>query len=252
MKKGSCNFFMGRLLGIETDVGNKRIYNEDSVGYYEEGNLGIYIVADGMGGHNAGEVASKLTRDTIINYVIEHGREASQEEVLKNAINMANLKVYRESILNDEYKGMGTTIVGAFIIGEELTIANVGDSRAYILKDDNLIKITKDHSLVQELLDNGTITKEEALNHPNKNVITRAVGTSSAVEADYYKLDIRDISKVILCSDGLTNEISEEEILSILISNSENQSQQLIERSKENGGRDNISVIIFKGECEVR
>lgn len=239
---------MGRLLGIETDVGSKRSLNEDSVGYYEDRDFGIYIVADGMGGHNAGEVASQLAKDVVMNYVLNHRDEESPEEILNEALQNANRRIYKEGLLNEECNGMGTTITAAFLRGNELTIANVGDSRAYILKDNQLIKVTKDHSLVQELLDNGTITSEEAKSHPNRNVITRAVGTNPVVNADYYKLDIRHISKVLLCSDGLTNEVSEEAILEVLKSDDENQCLQLINMSNENGGRDNISVIIFKGE----
>lgn len=239
---------MGRLLGIQTDVGSKRSLNEDSVGYYEDRDFGIYIVADGMGGHNAGEVASKLAKDVVMNYVLNHRDEESPEEILNEALQNANRRIYKEGLLNEDCNGMGTTITAAFLRDNELTIANVGDSRAYILKDNQLIKVTKDHSLVQELLDNGTITIEEAKSHPNRNVITRAVGTNPVVNADYYKLDIRHISKVLLCSDGLTNEVSEEAILEVLKSDDENQCLQLINMSNENGGRDNISVIIFKGE----
>lgn len=239
---------MGRLLGIQTDVGSKRSLNEDSVGYYEDRDFGIYIVADGMGGHNAGEVASKLAKDVVMNYVLNHRDEESSEEILNEALQNANRRIYKEGLLNEDCNGMGTTITAAFLRDNELTIANVGDSRAYILKDNQLIKVTKDHSLVQELLDNGTITIEEAKSHPNRNVITRAVGTNPVVNADYYKLDIRHISKVLLCSDGLTNEVSEEAILEVLKSDDENQCLQLINMSNENGGRDNISVIIFKGE----
>lgn len=239
---------MGRLIGIQTDVGNKRTFNEDSVGYYEDMDFGIYVVADGMGGHNAGEVASKLARDIIIDYVIEHRDEGSQEQVLSEAIQNANRSIYREGLLDEDCNGMGTTIIGAFLMGNQLTFFNVGDSRGYLLKENELIKVTKDHSLVQELLDNGTITKEEAINHPNKNVITRAVGTNPVVKADYYTLDIRDVSKILLCSDGLTNEVSEEDILKVLQTDDNDQCLQLINMSKENGGRDNISVIIFRGE----
>lgn len=239
---------MGRLLGIETDVGNKRSFNEDSVGYYEDENFGIYIVADGMGGHNAGEVASKLAKDVLLSYVLNHRDEESPEEILNEALQNANRRIYKEGLLNEECNGMGTTITAALLRENELTVVNVGDSRAYVLKDDELVKVTKDHSLVQELLDNGTITKEEAKNHPNKNVITRAVGTNPVVKADYYELDIREVSKVLLCSDGLTNEVTEEEILNVIKSDNKDQCLQLINMSKENGGRDNISVIIFKGE----
>ncbi|MGN9160155.1 MULTISPECIES: Stp1/IreP family PP2C-type Ser/Thr phosphatase [unclassified Clostridium] len=243
---------MGRLLGIETDVGNKRTFNEDSVGYYEEEDFGIFVIADGMGGHNAGEVASKIAIDTIIEYVINHKKDRSEEEILNEAILSANRKIYRESLLNESCNGMGTTLVGAFVRGNNLTMVNIGDSRGYILKDGQLVKVTKDHSLVQELLDNGTITNEEAKNHPNKNVITRALGTNPVVTADYYSLDIRGVSKILLCSDGLTNEVSEEDIFRVLQGYNGNQCMELINMSKKNGGRDNISIIIFKGEWECR
>lgn len=243
---------MGRLLGIETDVGNKRTFNEDSVGYYEEEDFGIFVIADGMGGHNAGEVASKIAIDTIIEYVINHKKDRSEEEILNEAILSANRKIYRESLLNESCNGMGTTLVGAFVRGNNLTMVNIGDSRGYILKDGQLVKVTKDHSLVQELLDNGTITNEEAKNHPNKNVITRALGTNPVVTADYYSLDIIGVSKILLCSDGLTNEVSEEDIFRVLQGYNGNQCMELINMSKKNGGRDNISIIIFKGEWECR
>ncbi|MBE6060694.1 MAG: Stp1/IreP family PP2C-type Ser/Thr phosphatase [Clostridium sulfidigenes] len=240
------------MLGIETDVGNKRTFNEDSVGYYEEEDFGIFVIADGMGGHNAGEVASKIAIDTIIEYVINHKKDRSEEEILNEAILSANRKIYRESLLNESCNGMGTTLVGAFVRGNNLTMVNIGDSRGYILKDGQLVKVTKDHSLVQELLDNGTITNEEAKNHPNKNVITRALGTNPVVTADYYSLDLRGVSKILLCSDGLTNEVSEEDIFRVLQGYNGNQCMELINMSKKNGGRDNISIIIFKGEWECR
>ncbi|HBA04713.1 MAG TPA: Stp1/IreP family PP2C-type Ser/Thr phosphatase [Clostridium sp.] len=240
------------MLGIETDVGNKRTFNEDSVGYYEEEDFGIFVIADGMGGHNAGEVASRIAIDTIIEYVINHKKDRSEEEILNEAILSANRKIYRESLLNESCNGMGTTLVGAFVRGNNLTMVNIGDSRGYILKDGQLVKVTKDHSLVQELLDNGTITNEEAKNHPNKNVITRALGTNPVVTADYYSLDIRGVSKILLCSDGLTNEVSEEDIFRVLQGYNGNQCMELINMSKKNGGRDNISIIIFKGEWECR
>jgi len=243
---------MGRLLGIETDVGNKRTFNEDSVGYYEEEDFGIFVIADGMGGHNAGEVASKIAIDTIIEYVINHKKDRSEEEILNEAILSANRKIYRESLLNEICNVMVTTLVGAFVRWNNLTMVNIGDSRGYILKDGQLVKVTKDHSLVQELLDNGTITNEEAKNHPNKNVITRALGTNPVVTADYYSLDLRGVSKILLCSDGLTNEVSEEDIFRVLQGYNGNQCMELINMSKKNGGRDNISIIIFKGEWECR
>jgi PPM family protein phosphatase len=240
---------MGRLIGINTDIGNKRNLNEDAVGFYENEHIGIYLVADGMGGHNAGEVASKIAVDSIIEYIKEYSTEEEMEKVLQGAIDEANKNIYKYAILNENCTGMGTTVTVAYVKGNKAVIGNVGDSRGYILAKGKLFKITKDHSLVQELLDNGTITEEEALNHPNKNIITRAVGTKISVKGDFYTLDLKGINKVILCTDGLTNEVGEEEILEIINHDDSNNCVKLIELSKEKGGRDNISVIIFKGEC---
>ena len=240
---------MGRLIGIETDTGNKRTLNEDAVGYYEDSNISIFIVADGMGGHNAGEVASRIAKDTVLEYIINHYSDGSMEHILEASINEANKAVHKYSLLNDNCSGMGTTLTVAVVKNNKLFIANVGDSGCYITVGGKLKKVTKDHSLVQELLDNGTITKEEALNHPIKNVITRAIGTKVTVKSDIYILDLEGISKVILCSDGLTNEVNEDEMLNIICSDDSNICLSLVELSKEKGGRDNISVIIFKGEC---
>lgn len=240
---------MGRLIGINTDIGNKRTLNEDAVGFYEDDDIGIYLVADGMGGHNAGEVASKIALESIINYIKDHSTDEKMEKVLQEAIDEANKNVYKYAILNENCSGMGTTVTVAYVRGGKLIVGNVGDSRCYILSQGKLIKITKDHSLVQELLDSKTITEEEAINHPNKNIITRAVGTKIAVKADYYSFDLNEVEKVVLCSDGLTNEVSEKEILQVITDNDNNSCRALIELSKEKGGRDNISVIIFKGEC---
>lgn len=240
---------MGRIIGIESDVGNRRSLNEDSVGIYEDEVIEVYIVADGMGGHNAGEIASKLALDVAMKYIKDKKHEDNLQMVVEKAIEEANKEVYKYSLYNEECSGMGTTITIAAIKGNELVIGNIGDSRFYIIKEDRLLRITKDHSLVQELVDNGSITEREAETHPNKNVITRSVGTKSTVKTDLYTLDLKDIQIGILCTDGLTNEVSEDEICKIII-NSKKPCDELLKLSKERGGRDNISFIVFKGECE--
>ncbi len=240
---------MGRLLGFGTDVGNKRTLNEDYIGYFEDSTIGIFIIADGMGGHNAGEIASKLAVDTIIDYIKDNKESNDIREVLDESIAEANRKIYKHSIVNEDCKGMGTTVTIAVVKDKHAVIGNVGDSRGYLFSNGILKRITKDHSLVQELLDNGTITNEEAFNHPNKNVITRAVGTNYTVKADYYDIDLEDIDRIILCSDGLTNEVTELELKNVLIENKKDSCKALIELSNLKGGRDNISIIIFKGEC---
>lgn len=239
---------MGRLIGIKSDVGNRRTLNEDFVKYFEDDNISIFAIADGMGGHNAGEVASEVALETIITYLKENN-EKDKVAALKEAVRRANYKIYKMSILNDNYSGMGTTITVAYVVDGKILIANVGDSRCYTFYKNTLTKITKDHSLVQELLDNGSISEEEAINHPNKNIITRAIGTKPSVEVDIYELNIDDVETVLLCTDGLTNEVSEQEICDIINNDKTNCCEELINLSKERGGRDNISVIIFKGEC---
>lgn len=240
------------MVGILSDVGNYRPINEDSVGYYVDNNIGIYVLADGMGGHNAGEIASKLAVDTIIEYIKKTVDFKDLKTELENAVKYANVKIHELSKENKKMDGMGTTVTACFIKGEEAVVANVGDSSCYVIdKNDKIKKVTKDHSLVQQLLDNGSITEEEAICHPNKNIITRALGTYDTVEVDIFTLHLNEIKKIILCSDGLTNDVTPREMYDIIIkSENEESCRLLVELSKKKGGRDNISVIVFEGECK--
>lgn len=238
------------MVGILSDVGNRRKINEDYVGFFENEEIRIYVIADGMGGHNAGEVASKIAVDVIIDYVKKAEDSSDLKYLLQNAVYGANDQIHKYSNNNEELSGMGTTVTACLIKNNRLIVANVGDSRCYIIKNNELIKVTKDHSLVQQLLDNGSITEEEAVKHPNKNIITRALGTSSDVEVDIFELDISDIIKVILCTDGLTNEVTGEELYNIVSEyNSQEACNKLIETCKSREARDNISVIVIEGEC---
>ncbi|KOA20527.1 serine/threonine phosphatase stp [Clostridium homopropionicum DSM 5847] len=240
-----------KSIGILSDVGNTRDVNEDYVGFFSNEEISMYIVADGMGGHNAGDVASKIAVESCIEYIKNLGDLNNLEEEFRNAICYANKVVYETSISSNNLNGMGTTITACLIKDNNAIIANVGDSSCYIIKDNSIKKITKDHSLVQELVDDGSISEEEALKHPNKNIITRALGTKENVEVDIYAIELDTKIKFLLCTDGLTNEISKEEIYDIIINNdNEDASKYLVERSKEKGGRDNISVIVFEGECK--
>ncbi|HEY5561147.1 MAG TPA: Stp1/IreP family PP2C-type Ser/Thr phosphatase [Clostridiaceae bacterium] len=236
------------MVGSFSDKGNVREINEDYIGFIE-GPINLYIIADGMGGYNAGEVASKLAVEYTMEYVKTNYNIYEPKELLVKAIKYSNEKIYKLSNTNIEYKSMGTTITACLIFDKNLLVANVGDSSCFAIKDEALVKITKDHSLVQELVDNGTITEDEAQNHPNKNIITRALGTNETIIIDTFSLDLKEISKVLLCTDGLTNELTDSEIYEI-ISKSDNQSGslKLIEESKIKGGRDNISVIVFEGD----
>ena len=239
--------------GVKTDRGLKRQLNEDNcnvlVGY--PGVPTCFVIADGMGGHNAGEVASKLAVEKTIEYIKYYFDLSERENLIREAIKISNKHIFDLAQQDSSLKGMGTTLTACLVYDKEMLVANVGDSGCYVLKQDGLKKITKDHSLVQQLIDIGSITEEEALRHPNKNIITRALGTEEDVEVDIFKIDLRGIEKVILCTDGLTNMINRDEMQDILLNNNnEDACKKMVELSKLKGGRDNISVIVFEGECE--
>jgi protein phosphatase len=238
------------MFGMTTDKGIVRSFNEDYVSCVEKNDYNIYVVADGMGGHNAGEIASKMAIDGIIEYISENFNNEDSIEILKNAIQKVNLDIYNHAKTTDEYKGMGTTITACLDLGDRVVVANVGDSSSYLIRGNNLIKITKDHSLVQELVDLGTISAIQAAHHPRKNIITRAVGTNKSVDVDLFTLDKINKDIFMLCSDGLTNEITKEDILSSLSKELSFQQacDELVDIAKKNGGRDNITVLLFGGE----
>lgn len=233
-----------------TDIGNARALNEDFVLIDENERYRLYIVCDGVGGHNAGEVASSETATLIKNYIREFYEKPIAENILKSAILKANEEVYKLSNDMEAFQGMGTTITCALVEGTSCIFGHIGDSSAYVIKNDEINKITKDHSLVQELVDNGTITEDEMANHPNKNIITRSVGSNSDVEVDILVIDTNDFDKCIICTDGLADYVKKEEFLSILKqeANEDKALLKMVELAKERGGRDNISALIFGGE----
>ena len=171
-------------------------------------------------------------------------------ELLERAVKYANLKVYNLSHCSDNYNGMGTTLVACLITEKIIVVANIGDSSCFGIKDNSITKITKDHSLVQELLDCGSISKEQAINHPKKNVITRAIGTEENVKVDLFEIEKNKFDFFLMCSDGLTNEINLEKNLSLKIEKDKLQNicEKLVDSAKFNGGRDNITVMLFGGE----
>ena len=238
------------MIGLITDVGMVRSLNEDFVEYLENENFGIYVVADGMGGHNAGEVASKIAAQGIVEYISNRVDTEDKYELLESAIKNVNHKIYTHSLKDYKLSGMGTTITACFRFEDRIQVANVGDSCCFGIKRDVIRKITKDHSLVQELVDIGTISEDEALNHPRKNIITRAVGTSDNVKVDIFDLDIEEYDFYLLCSDGLTNELCKEEILKIVYEQNTLLAvcEKLVNLAKVKGGRDNITVLLFGGE----
>lgn len=238
------------MVGLVSDVGLKRTLNEDFASYLEKQEFKIYVVADGMGGHNAGEVASQMAAKQIVNYVNEKFSISNTENLVAEAIKKVNKDIFDFSNTNENLSGMGTTVTACFITEKFIHVANVGDSCCFAIKKNEIIKITKDHSLVQELVDSGNISEKEAENHPKKNIITRALGTNSTVNVDIFRLENNEYDLYILCSDGLTNELSKDEILQVVTEEESyiNVANKLVHLAKEKGGRDNITVLLFGGE----
>lgn len=234
-----------------TDKGLARDINEDSCFYCKYGNgWNLLIVADGMGGHNAGEVASSIAVRTISEYMgsrMEYAiDDINIEYILKDAILKANTDIYEESLEDVNCSGMGTTVTAAVLSSSCMVIGHVGDSRAYIYKNGGLNKLTSDHSLVAELVKNGTITEDEAEHHPQKNVITRALGAKESVNIDIERVYITEGDTVLLCSDGLSNMLPDKEIEKIMEKGEdiENTAHNLIDEANSLGGYDNITVAI--------
>lgn len=235
-----------------TDIGRKRQLNQDYV-YISDEPVGIldnlYIVADGMGGHNAGDFASKYTVETVVREV-STSIEKKPFRILGKAIRVANELIRARAREDMSMYGMGTTIVAASISDHQLMVANVGDSRLYIFNSEGIRQITRDHSLVEEMVRMGGMAPEAARNHPDKNIITRAVGARDSVEVDFFTEDLSENDIVLMCSDGLTNMLRDEEIAQILAENIslEDKTNKLIDIANENGGKDNIAVILIRDQ----
>lgn len=239
-----------------TDRGIARQENQDSflIENCEKASCSIIALCDGMGGANAGGLASQLSAKAFVNHVYHHlstfpTRLTDYPRVLREACDEANGVAYAYSQFGDELTGMGTTLVGA-VVRKNGTgyVLNVGDSRAYILHRKNLKQITKDHSLVEELLDAGIITAQEALHHPQKNVITRALGSEEFVEADIYPVSIAPGDSLLLCSDGLSNLVPEDEISAVLRDSDEPESacRDLLDLALSRKAPDNVTIVVWK------
>lgn len=232
----------------KTHVGMQRSINQDYIYYTDEivGNLkNLYIVADGMGGHRAGDKASSFA----VNRFVELAKENENEDsffIMKEVLTQVNKELIELAASEEEFHGMGTTFVAATVDEEEISVVNIGDSRLYLYSD-NLRQITLDHSLVEELLRAGQIEKSRAKNHPQKNIITKALGASLSMEPDFFKVEWKTGDKVLLCSDGLSNMVDDDEIEEILAadSNEEKIVTQLIDQANYYGGLDNIATVII-------
>lgn len=230
-----------------TDVGRAREINQDYV-FISENPVGtlpnLFVVADGMGGHKAGDVAAKFAVETFVSCIASQKERTDPPRVLQSAIKTANEKLYDKARNNEAFTGMGTTMVAAVIEKDTLYVVNVGDSRLYVMGEE-IIQITRDHSLVEEMVRRGEIKREEARNHPNKNIITRAMGTSPKITADCFE-ELLGGRTVLMCSDGLTNMLEDEDIR-IIMNQSESLKEaggRLVAAANENGGVDNITVVL--------
>jgi len=246
------------ILGL-TDTGMVRKKNEDSIGF--DSALGLVVLADGMGGHRGGEVASGLTVDTVISAVqqnlptIEPGQIdpdsgfSLESLCIQGAIESANQVVYKTAEANPDHRGMGTTVVVLQFYNNTLSLAHIGDSRCYRMRNNKLDQLTRDHSLLQELIDRGFYTTEEAKNSMNKNLVTRALGIDPVVTADIQEDIAMKNDIYMLCSDGLTDFVEDEYIyltIKRFSDNLEEAAKQLITKANQNGGKDNISVMLCR------
>ena len=235
-----------------TDVGQSREHNEDAISW--DTRLGLALLADGMGGHNAGEVASILAVDSVktsladvVTPEIVASGVVNYQDAVVDAISFANREINEQSLENPEYAGMGTTLVLVLFLNQSLIYAHVGDSRIYRYRNDSLSKLTSDHSLVQEMIDNGYLTHEEAQESTSRNLITRALGISEDVEVDIAD-DTTEIGDIyLLCSDGLSDLVPDEEIADVIRQNRDDleaASRMLVDMANSKGGTDNISVVL--------
>ena len=230
-----------------TDIGRKREINQDYVFATDEtiGNLpNLLVVADGMGGHRAGDFASRFTVEVLAEEV-QNSKETHPEQLLGNAIQTANERLMEEAAKDSRLEGMGTTLVAATILDHVLYFANVGDSRLYLINKE-IRQLSKDHSMVEEMVRLGGLTEEEAKHHPDKNIITRAMGVKDKVEPDFFEYRLKGGDTILMCSDGLTNMVDDDEIFQIVKSARDivEAVETLIQRANENGGSDNIGIVL--------
>lgn len=235
----------------QTDVGMKRSINQDYM-YCSETSVGsfrnLFIVADGMGGHKAGDKASKLCVKTMMECV-EKSEHKTPVMTFEDAVQMTNEAIYEQAQSNTAYEGMGTTMVACTFEEKTMYVANIGDSRLYLLRD-KIRQITDDHSFVEELVKNGKLTESEARIHPQKNIITRALGINEKVHADYFEIEVECGDVVLMCSDGLSNMLDDDDIEYIIKHSDDLQQagEKLVSEANKSGGDDNITVLLVRVE----
>ncbi len=232
-----------------TDTGMVRDHNEDSFLHLAIGGKALFVVADGMGGHDAGEVASRLAVETVCRKVSD-GMKRDQDplKLVEHAVQKANTEVKREGM--NKGSNMGTTLCAAFIAGDAAYIANVGDSRVYWIENGSITQVTEDHSLVAKLVAAGKLTKEEARNHPKSNLLYRTVGTDETVKVDTFRIGLKKGGNLLLCTDGLWGEVPDENIHKVCAGEKDAKKAcaRLVQMAKENGGKDNITAVVVRVE----
>ena len=230
-----------------TDTGSKRKNNEDSIFFSDEpvGSLpNLYIVADGMGGHRAGDKASRMAIDITVDF-IKNSTIENPIAILKRAMIYANNEIYKSANKDPDLIGMGTTMVAAVAMDDKLYVANVGDSRLYVVNNE-IRQITMDHSLVEEMIRSGELERKKGRNHPEKNIITKAMGSRDEVIPDFFEIDMEPGDKYVICSDGLSNMVEDDEIRDIVVDYADikDATKALVDRANYYGGSDNISVVL--------
>lgn len=238
-----------RVEGI-THVGLLRKTNEDRYMIYNKENLKFFIVADGMGGYNSGELASSMAVEKISRSLISNVKPKSDiqtiEKILVDSVIEANKTIFLEANENPEHAGMGTTFLISILLGNELLIGNIGDSRAYIVSDGNITQVTEDDSYINEIVKQGAMSKEDAEKSPYRRYITKSLGNSLKANISLYRSKIKRGDTVLMCSDGLTSMIDDENIRDIILGNDIHDAiKKLLDAALDNGGKDNISIILF-------
>ncbi|WP_320940082.1 Stp1/IreP family PP2C-type Ser/Thr phosphatase [Lysinibacillus capsici] len=238
---------------VESDIGLKRSINEDRAAFFKRPDgLALALVADGMGGHNAGDVASDMAIQQMESFFLQADTHhfvstTSKKEWLLQTVQQLNKTIYDYSLSHEDCKGMGTTFIAVLIEEQHCFIAHVGDSRVYYFFEDGAQQITRDHSYVNVLVENGEISEEEALTHPKKNFILKAVGTEDTIEPDFYEVDLASESYLLICSDGLSNKLTVYEMASIITypDSIKEKGRKLVELANASGGEDNISLVLL-------
>lgn len=244
---------MAIIAAGDTDIGQKRKTNQDSICLYPERHF--FAVADGMGGHNGGDIASQMSVKIFPEFIEKNINNLDSAQILEHSIKFVNKSIYEHGQKHEELKGMGTTITCVMFDGASIKVGNIGDSRTYLISKNKLYQVTRDHSLVQEKLNIGLYDREGAKNDPQKNVLVRTVGFEPDVDVDVYHYKVARNDMFLLCSDGLHGKVSDEDIIHIVnqhISDPQNADKThleravkaLIDQANANGGQDNISVII--------